>query len=57
MSQNGYNDDMDDMDDTLEMPDDELYTELDDERREEIDALIGLRVLGVEVWEVSLGDD
>ena len=57
MSQNGFNDDMNDMDDTLEMPEDELYTELDDERREEIDAFIGLRVLGVEVWEESLGDD
>ena len=55
MSQNGLHDD--DMDDDMEMSDDELYTELDDERREEVNELIGLRVLGVEVWEESLGDD
>ncbi len=58
MSQNGlHDDDMNDMDDEIELSDDELYTELDDERREEINELIGLRVLGVEVWEESLGDD
>jgi hypothetical protein len=57
MSQNGFNDDLPEMDESLEMADDELYIELDDERREEIDELIGMRVLGIEVWEESLGDD
>jgi hypothetical protein len=42
----------------MESPDeDELYTELSDERREELDEMLGLRVLGVEVWEESLGDE
>ncbi len=50
---NGLHDD--DMDDDMEMSDDELYTELDDERREEVNELIGLRVLGVEVWEDYAG--
>ena len=41
----------------VEMADDELYMELDDERREELDEMLGLKVMGVEVWEESLGDD
>jgi len=41
----------------VETEDDELYMELDDERREEIDEMIGLKVMGVEIWEESLGDD
>ncbi len=36
---------------------DELYTELDDERRVEFDELVGLSVLGVELYEDSLGDE
>jgi len=41
----------------MEVPDDELYMELDDDRRQELDEMLGLKVIGVEVWEESLGDD
>jgi hypothetical protein len=57
MAKNGKDDDMLEMDEGMEMPSDELYTELDEERRAEIEELIGLKVLGVEIWEDSLGDD
>ncbi len=35
----------------------ELYTELDDDRRAELDDLIGLKVVGLELWDESLGDE
>jgi hypothetical protein len=58
MSQNGLEDEMMDLDEELEdSTEDELYTELTDDRREELDEMLGLRVLGVEIWEESLGDD
>ncbi|MCX7706377.1 MAG: hypothetical protein N2204_00015 [Anaerolineae bacterium] len=53
MSKNGQADDYTDFD----LMQDELYTELDDDRRAELDQLIGLKVLGVELYEDSLGDD
>lgn len=37
--------------------DDDLYTELDDDRRAELDQMLETRVVGVELWETSLGDD
>ncbi len=53
MSKNGQADDYVDFD----LMEDELYTELDDDRRAELDQLVGLKVLGVELYEDSLGDD
>lgn len=53
MSKNGPADDYAEFD----LMEDELYTELDDDRRAELDQLIGLKVLGVELYEDSLGDD
>lgn len=35
----------------------ELYVELDDDRRAELDGMIGSRVLGIELWEESLADE
>ena len=37
--------------------DDELYSVLDDDRRAELDELVGLHVEGLELWETSLGDE
>lgn len=37
--------------------DDDLYTELDDDRRAEFDELVGSVVLGVELYEDSVGDE
>ncbi len=37
--------------------DEDLYTELDDDRRAELDEFVGLHVAGLELWETSLGDD
>jgi hypothetical protein len=36
---------------------DELYSLLDDDRRAELDELVGLQVSGLELWETSLGDE
>jgi hypothetical protein len=44
-------------DDTDEVLDDELNTVLDDAAREELDELVGLQVVGLDVWEESLSDD
>ncbi len=41
----------------FEAPEEELYTELDDDRRAEFNELLGLSVLGVELYEDSLGDE
>jgi len=53
MSRNGQDEEFVD----FEMMEDEFYTDLDDDRRAEFDQLIGLKVLGVELYEDSLGDD
>ncbi len=53
MSKNNQVDEVED----LELLEDDLYTELDDDRRAEFDALIGLKVLGIELYEDSVGDD
>jgi len=58
MSKNGLDEDME-----LEgvgfdeEGDEELYTELDDDRRAELEEMVGLKVLGLELWEESLGDE
>jgi hypothetical protein len=41
----------------IEDEDDELYTELDDERRAELTELMDAQVLGIEIWESSWGDE
>ncbi len=43
----------DEVDETLE---DELYTVLDDAGREELEELVGLKVVGLDIWEESLSD-
>ncbi len=45
--------DFEDVDETLE---DDLYTVLDDAGREELEELVGLKVVGLDVWEESLSD-
>jgi hypothetical protein len=37
--------------------DENLYAELDDDRRAELDEFVGFHVAGLELWETSLGDD
>ncbi len=54
MSKNGKDEEIEMDEESL---DGELYTELDDERRAELDEMVGLRVLGIELWEESLGDE
>ncbi len=36
---------------------DEFYTELDDDREAELNEFLGLPVVGLELWDTSLGDD
>jgi hypothetical protein len=43
----GYND----------MGEDELYYELDDDRQAELNEIVGLKVLGIELWEESIADE
>ncbi len=43
--------------DNEEISEDELYVELDDDRRAELDDMVGLKVLGLELWEESIGDE
>jgi hypothetical protein len=53
MSDNGKDNPIDEMD---EMTEEEFtYTELDDERREELDAMVDLKVMGIEleVWDAE----
>jgi len=54
MKDNGTGEELEDLGEELE---DELYTELTDDRRAELDELVGAQVLGIEIWESSLGDD
>lgn len=39
-----------------EFPEIDLYTEVDDEMYEELAALVGEKIVHVEIWEESLGD-
>jgi hypothetical protein len=54
MSKNGMEEEFEGFD---EAADDDLYTELDDDRRAELEEMVGLKVLGIELWEESLGDE
>ena len=36
---------------------DELYNVLDDEQRAQFDEVLGLKVVGLELWEESIGDE
>ena len=54
MKNNGTDEEREDYDQVSE---DELYTELDDDRRAELDDMIGLKVVGLELWEESIGDE
>ncbi len=39
-----------------ELLDDQLYTVLDDEAREDLEQLVDLKIVGLDVWEDSLSD-
>jgi hypothetical protein len=54
MVNNGLDDQLEDYDD---MGEDELYYELDDDRRAELNEIAGLKVLGIELWEESIADE
>ena len=54
MKNNGTEEKIQDSD---EVSEDELYVELDDDRRAELDDMVGLKVLGLELWEESIGDE
>lgn len=53
MSKNGKDEEFEELD----FLDDELFSELDDDRRSELEEMLGLKVLGVEMYEESIGDD
>ena len=54
MVNNGLDDQLEGYDD---MGEDELYYELDDDRRTELNEIVGLKVLGIELWEESIADE
>ncbi len=54
MGNNGTDEELEDFDQVSE---DDLYTELDDDRRAELDDMVGLKVVGLELWEESIGDE
>ncbi len=54
MSKNGKDEEFDDLG---AMMDDDLFSELDDDRRAELEEMLGLKVLGVELYEDSIGDE
>lgn len=54
MANNGVDDQLEDFED---MGEDELYYELDDDRRAELNEIVGLKVLGIELWEESIADE
>lgn len=54
MNDNGMEEELEGFEESL---DDELYNELDDDRRAELNEMLGLTVLGIELWEESLGDE
>ncbi len=54
MANNGVDEQLEEYDD---MGDDELYYELDDDRRAELNEIVGLKVLGIELWEESIADE
>jgi hypothetical protein len=54
MKNNGTDAEFEEYDQVAE---DELYVELDDERRAELDEMVGLKVVGLELWEESQGEE
>lgn len=54
MANNGVDDQLEEYED---MGDDELFYELDDDRRAELNEIVGLKVLGIELWEESIADE
>jgi len=40
-----------------ELGEDDLFYTLDDDRRAELNEMVGLKVLGIELWEESIADD
>jgi hypothetical protein len=54
VNNNGMDEEFDDLDESLE---EDLFTELDDDRRAELNEMLGLAVLGIELWDESLGDE
>ena len=54
MANNGLDEQLEGYDDIGE---DELYYELDDDRRAELNEIVGLKVLGIELWEESIADE
>ena len=54
MNNNDGDEEFDDLEESL---DDDLYTQLDDDRRAELNEMLGLAVLGIELWDESLGDE
>jgi hypothetical protein len=54
MASNGLDEQLEGYD---EMGEDELYYELDDDRRAELNEIVGLKVLGIELWEESIADE
>lgn len=54
MATNGMDEEFQDLEGDLE---DDLYTVLDDDTREELNSLMGHPVVGLELWDESLGDE
>jgi hypothetical protein len=58
MSKNGLDEEMEGFGGAdLNEGEEDLYTELDDDRRAELNEMVNLKVLGLELWEESLGDE
>ncbi len=54
MTNNGFDEPLEEYEDIDE---DELFYELDDDRRAELNEMVGLKVLGIELWEESIVDE
>lgn len=54
MSKNGLDEEFEGYE---ELEDEELFAVLDDDRRLELDEMVGLKVLGIELYEDSIGDE
>lgn len=54
MSKNGKDEELEEMGEMMEV---DLFSELDDDRRAELEEMLGLKALGVELYEDSIGDE
>ena len=54
MANNGLDEQPEGFDD---FGDDDLYYSLDDDRRAELNEMVGLKVLGIELWDESIADE